>query len=155
KYFEEWGERDDEITVFVQRERKISFHHRCNLCENVKGGFLPQLSACTSALAFRRAEASRAFSGGRNLAQLWMALEASVVVAGVVLQRNSCRVAAAFKPQIESLVGHRNIEVRLDVYASQLRVRALCNRNSGASKVQLSSVSERFDSDRLRHCRTS
>jgi hypothetical protein len=48
-------------------------------------GFLPQLCACTPALEFRRADTSRAFSGGRHIAQFRMAYVAFVVVL-VVLQ---------------------------------------------------------------------
>ena len=60
---------------------------------------------CTPALEFRRADTSRAFSGGWNNAQLRMAHVAFVVVR-IVLQRNFHRMAAAFKPQLEGLVGH-------------------------------------------------
>jgi hypothetical protein len=50
KYFEEWGERDDETTVFVQRERKINFHHRRDLCKKRnRRGF----SAVTHAIQFK------------------------------------------------------------------------------------------------------
>ena len=60
---------------------------------------------CTPALKFRRADTSRAFSGGWNNAQLRMAHVAFVVVR-IVLQRNFHRMVAAFKPQLEGLVGH-------------------------------------------------
>jgi hypothetical protein len=62
-------------------------------------------SPCTPALEFRRADTSRAFSGGWNYAQLRMADVAFVVVL-IVLQRNFHRMATAFKPQLEGLAGH-------------------------------------------------
>jgi hypothetical protein len=63
------------------------------------------LSASTPTLVCRRTDARRAFAGGRNIAEFRMTHKASVVI-GVVLERNLHCVAAAFKAQLESFVGH-------------------------------------------------
>ena len=99
-------DRDEKHLISTRPKPRSAVSYVLSELQSVKNGVLPQLCAC--ALVFRRADASRAFSGRWNVSQLRVTHKAAVVVlVRVVLQRGPHRVAAAFKSLLEGFGAHR------------------------------------------------